>query len=135
VALSREEVVQWEGIRAVLVEKPFAAPRLDQVAKQLSLKPPQLKTLMKKLAKMGEVYAVSEDRYFVAPAVRELAAIMAEEIAANPEGVAAARLRDRIGIGRTVVIEILEFFNRIGYTRRVKDAHKMRDAKMFESGR
>ena len=135
VALSREETVQWERIRTLLEEKPYAPPRIDQVAKDLSLKPPQLKTLLKKLAKMGDVYAVSEDRYFVARAVHELAAMMAEEIAANAEGVAAARMRDRIGVGRNVVIELLEFFNRVGYTRRVKDAHKLRDAKMFEGRR
>ena len=35
-------------------------------------------------------------------------------------------MRDVIGIGRNVVIEILEFFDRVGYTRRVGDAHRLR---------
>ena len=35
----------------------------------------------------------------------------------------AAPLRDQIGGGRKVAIHILEFFDRIGYTRRVRDTH------------
>ena len=38
----------------------------------------------------------------------------------------AASLRDEIGGGRKVAIHILEFFDRIGYTRRVRDTHVSR---------
>ena len=38
----------------------------------------------------------------------------------------AARYRDAIGLGRKRTIQILEFFDRIGYTRRVHDAHVLR---------
>jgi len=40
--------------------------------------------------------------------------------------VRAAPLRDEIGGGRKVAIHILEFFDRIGYTRRVRDTHVLR---------
>ena len=49
------------------------------------------------------------------------AALDAEKGAAR-----AADLRDRIGGGRKVAIHILEFFDRIGYTRRVRDTHILR---------
>ncbi|MEI7430178.1 MAG: SelB C-terminal domain-containing protein [Betaproteobacteria bacterium] len=39
----------------------------------------------------------------------------------------AASLRDEIGRGRKVAIHILEFFDRIGYTRRVRDSHVLRN--------
>ncbi len=38
----------------------------------------------------------------------------------------AARYRDALGLGRKRTIQILEFFDRIGYTRRVKDSHVLR---------
>ena len=38
----------------------------------------------------------------------------------------AATLRDVIGGGRKVAIQILEFFDRIGYTRRARDTHILR---------
>jgi selenocysteine-specific elongation factor len=38
----------------------------------------------------------------------------------------AARYRDALGLGRKRTIQILEFFDRVGYTRRVKDSHVLR---------
>ena len=38
----------------------------------------------------------------------------------------AARLRDAIGLGRKRTIQLLEYFDRVGYTRRVRDAHILR---------
>jgi len=55
--------------------------------------------------------------------VRELAA---EHAFAN-----AARFRDRIGTGRKLAIQILEFFDRIGFTRRVGDSHVLRQPALF----
>ncbi len=37
-----------------------------------------------------------------------------------------ARFRDTLGLGRKRAIQILEFFDRVGYTRRVRDAHVLR---------
>ena len=45
---------------------------------------------------------------------------------------AAASLRDRIGTGRKLAIQILEFFDRVGYTRRVGDAHLLRQPDLFQ---
>jgi selenocysteine-specific elongation factor len=42
------------------------------------------------------------------------------------DGVSAARFRDAVGLGRKRAIQILEFFDRVGYTRRVRDAHVLR---------
>jgi selenocysteine-specific elongation factor len=73
---------------------------------------------------------VAHDHYFTAPAVAELAIIVAR--LGNDLGAArAADLRDTIygegGGGRKVAIHILEFFDRIGYTRRVRDDHVLRN--------
>ena len=38
----------------------------------------------------------------------------------------AARYRDAVGLGRKRAIQILEYFDRIGYTRRVHDTHMLR---------
>lgn len=38
----------------------------------------------------------------------------------------AAAFRDATGLGRKRAIQLLEFFDRVGFTRRVKDAHLLR---------
>jgi selenocysteine-specific elongation factor len=45
----------------------------------------------------------------------------------------AAAFRDRIGIGRKVAIQILEFFDRVGYTRRSGDDHRIMQPGLFDA--
>ena len=47
--------------------------------------------------------------------------------------VSASRYRDAIGLGRKRAIQILEFFDRIGYTRRVHDVHLLRTGQWMAS--
>jgi selenocysteine-specific elongation factor len=45
--------------------------------------------------------------------------------------VTAARFRDETGLGRKRAIQILEFFDRIGFLRRVGDVHLLRPGTML----
>ena len=84
-----------------------------------------LRNALKRIARIGEAYPVAHDHYFTATAVDDLARRVAG--LCQREGKArAASLRDEIGGGRKVAIHILEFFDRIGYTRRVRDTHVLR---------
>ncbi|MGM3312946.1 SelB domain-containing protein, partial [Enterobacter hormaechei subsp. steigerwaltii] len=38
---------------------------------------------------------------------------------------------DRLNVGRKLAIQILEYFNRIGFTRRRGTDHVLRDAQLF----
>ncbi len=54
--------------------------------------------------------------------VRKLEEMAAEEARASG-AITAAAFRDRSQIGRNLAIEVLEFFDRIKFTRRAGDAH------------
>jgi selenocysteine-specific elongation factor len=60
-------------------------------------------------------------------------AAIVKELAELHGSVRAADFRDRIGGGRKVAIQILEFFDRVGYTRRIRDEHVLRHTNPFES--
>ena len=77
------------------------------------------------------MYPVAHDHYFTAQAVFELSQIVSR-IQQDSGQVDAARFRDCIGTGRKVAIQILEFFDRTGFTRRVKDSHLLRNPRLFE---
>src|SRR5438093_7230951 len=66
------------------------------------------------------------DRCFPREGLGELAR-MGSELAAEKEEVTAAEFRDRIGTGRKIAIRILEYFDKTGFSRRVGDAHRVRD--------
>jgi selenocysteine-specific elongation factor len=112
-------------LKPLLDAAPYAPPRVRDVFKATGTAEETVRQLFKRLARAGELYPVAHDHYFTATAVAELAAIVAE--LSNAHGAArAADFRDRIGGGRKVAIHILEFFDRIGYTRRVRDDHVLR---------
>ncbi|MBI4996685.1 MAG: selenocysteine-specific translation elongation factor [Rhodocyclales bacterium] len=112
-------------LKPLLDAAPYGPPRIRDVFKATGTAEDTVRQLFKRLARAGELYPVAHDHYFTAAAVAELAAI----VAALSEAHGAARaadFRDRIGGGRKVAIHILEFFDRIGYTRRVRDDHVIR---------
>jgi selenocysteine-specific elongation factor len=113
-------------LKPLLDAAPYGPPRVRDVFKATGTAEETVRQLFKRLARAGELYPVAHDHYFTATAVAELAAIVAE--LSQAQGAArAADFRDRIGGGRKVAIHILEFFDRIGYTRRVRDDHVLRN--------
>ncbi|KAF0163793.1 MAG: selenocysteine-specific elongation factor [Rhodocyclaceae bacterium] len=112
-------------LKPLLEIQVFGPPRVRDVARDSGTAEDVVRQLFRRVARAGELYPVAHDHYFTADAVAQLAALVAELNAAK--GAArAADLRDRIGGGRKVAIHILEFFDRIGYTRRVRDEHILR---------
>ncbi|MDK9705085.1 MAG: selenocysteine-specific translation elongation factor [Sulfuritalea sp.] len=113
-------------LRPLLDAQPCGPPRVRDVAKASGTAEDVVRQLFRRVARAGELYPVAHDHYFTADAVAQLAALVAE-LDAEKGSARAADLRDRIGGGRKVAIHILEFFDRIGYTRRVRDEHVLRD--------
>jgi selenocysteine-specific elongation factor len=112
-------------LRPLLDAEAFGPPRVRDVARASGTAEDVVRQLFRRTARAGELYPVAHDHYFTADAVAQLAAIVAE-LDAQVGAARAADLRDRIGGGRKVAIHILEFFDRIGYTRRVRDEHVLR---------
>jgi len=105
--------------------QPFAPPRVRDVARDSGIAEDVVRQLLRRVARAGELYPVAHDHYFTADAVAQLASLVAR-LNAEQGAARAADLRDHIGGGRKVAIHILEFFDRIGYTRRVRDEHVLR---------
>jgi len=116
-------------LKPLLDAQPLGPPRVRDIAKASGTAEDVVRQLFRRVARAGELYPVAHDHYFTANAVAQLAAIVAE-LNAEKGAARAADLRDIIyrdgGGGRKVTIHILEFFDRIGYTRRVRDEHMLR---------
>ncbi|KWI96187.1 translation elongation factor [Burkholderia ubonensis] len=85
-----------------------------------------VRTLLRKLARRGDVHQVVRDLFYHADVARELAVLVAQLAQARAGGVDAATFRDATGLGRKRAIQILEFFDRVGYTRFHRDLHFLR---------
>jgi selenocysteine-specific elongation factor len=131
--LSAAERNLWRSIAPLLQENPFNPPRVRDIAKQTNLPEAEIRANLKRVARVGEVTLVALDHFFVT----EHVAVMADKAAeiADSDGVVrAAAFRDAIGSGRKVAIQILEFFDRVGYTRRLRDDHLIRRPNPWRQG-
>ena len=125
VQLAPADEALWASLEPLLAASPYNPPRVRDVARASGVAEELVRSLFKRVARYGEAYPVAHDHYFTAESVADLAQRVAA-LNARDGHARAAPLRDEIGGGRKVAIHILEFFDRIGYTRRVRDTHILR---------
>jgi selenocysteine-specific elongation factor len=104
----------------------FNPPWVRDLASSLDVPEERVRSLMRKLARQGEVFQVVRDLFYHRDAIHELAAIAAFEAKKNDARLAAAPFRDATALGRKRAIQVLEFFDRVGYTRFHREMHVMR---------
>jgi selenocysteine-specific elongation factor len=127
IVLSDADEELWCRLAPLFRAQPFQPPRVRDVARGESLPEDAVRKLLMQLTRTGRLYQVAHDHCFDRGAVADLAAIVRELARGHPTGaVAAAAFRDRIGTGRKLAIQILEFFDRTGLTRRLNDEHRLR---------
>ena len=130
--LSAADSDLWRTLSPLVTATPFQPPRVRDIAKATAIPEDTVRALMKRVARSGKLYPVALDHYFSDEAVAQLAGLVAT-LCAERGAARAADLRDRIGGGRKVAIHILEFFDRIGYTRRVRDARGTKDEHLLRA--
>jgi selenocysteine-specific elongation factor len=70
------------------------------------------------MALLGHVVQVAKNRFFLPETVRALMEVARRTANSTQDGrFDAARFRDSSGLGRNLSIQLLEFFDRIGFTR------------------
>ncbi len=133
IELSPAERNLWTSIAPLLDESPYNPPRVRDIAKLTNIPEPEIRANLRRVARVGEVALVALDHFFLIHRINEMARIAAELHGLHGT-VRAADFRDRIGGGRKVAIQILEFFDRVGYTRRLRDDHLIRRSNPFDVG-
>ncbi|HUX90006.1 MAG TPA: selenocysteine-specific translation elongation factor [Gallionellaceae bacterium] len=131
IQLSAAEQALSERIKPSLQESQFDPPWVRDLCKRAEADEVRMRQLMQKLARSGEVFQVVRDLFYTNQALT-LLADMARALEKQHAMIRAADLRDASGIGRKRTIQLLEFFDRVGFTRRAGDAHCLRNADLFK---
>ena len=121
VALSEQEQAQAAPLLAALEAGRYDPPWVRDLMREHGIAEDEVRRLLRKLAKTGVLSQIVPDLFYHPKPLAELARI----IATLPE-THAASFRDATGLGRKRAIQILEFFDRVGYTRRVGNIHLVR---------
>jgi selenocysteine-specific elongation factor len=122
---SEQELRLAQRILPLLEAADSDPPWVRDIARDLKLSEAAVRTTLAHLAQRGEVFQVVKDLYLHRCAVEKLART-ARELAQRDGSVRAAPFRDATGLGRKRAIQVLEFFDRVGMLRRVRDAHLVR---------
>lgn len=122
-----QEAALWQR-----AEPLFAAEAwwVRDLALRLNCPEELMRQALRKAAQSGFITAVVKDRYYSHGQIARFAEIIRQR---DAEGLSssASDFRDRLGVGRKLAIQILEFFDRSGFTRRRGNAHLLRDREMF----
>lgn len=125
-ALAPEDAALWERIQPLLEVDDLRPPRVRELAETLDVDLKRMEGMLARATRMGMLYRIADNRYYLPDTVRRLA-VVAERIA---DGTADARFdarayRDATDIGRNVTIQVLEFFDKQGFTRRRGDMREI----------
>ena len=117
----------WERVLPHLDIDTDKPPTLPDLAKALDLDAGELRAMAERAVGAGLLAHITGNRFFTLNRLRTLA-LIAEEVANNADegSFTAAQYRDASGIGRNVTIELLEYFDRVGLTRRLGNVRKLR---------
>jgi len=115
-----------QAVMPALLQGGFSPPMVAELAVRLGLKEAVIRDFLHRMTKAGQVMRVAEDRFYPKATLATLAANAALLARHSSRGLfTAAQYRDAVGIGRTLAIKILEFFDALGITQRIGDTRRM----------
>ena len=135
VRLSDTEEARWLQIQSVLETAGYDQPRLNDLAARLELQPEILAPLLSKLGHAGRLRRVSKVYYMLPDIVTRLAG--AARISADSHAeklLTVGNFREATKISRHMVMPLMEFFDKAGFTRRIKDGRQIRADTTLDAG-
>ncbi|MCU6665358.1 selenocysteine-specific translation elongation factor [Silvania hatchlandensis] len=122
-----EQQAIWQQAEPLFGDEPWW---VRDLARETATEEGTMRQVLRHAAQQGLITAIVKDRYYR----NDRIVIFANLIRALDQergSTCAADFRDRLNVGRKLAIQILEYFNRIGFTRRRGNDHLLRDALLF----
>ncbi|EGT0648752.1 selenocysteine-specific translation elongation factor [Citrobacter braakii] len=124
---SEEQQAIWQKAEPLFGDEPWW---VRDLAKQTGTDEQMMRVALRQAAQQGIITAIVKDRYYRNDRIVAFAN-MIRELDQEKGSTCAADFRDRLNVGRKLAIQILEYFDRIGFTRRRGNDHLLRDALLF----
>jgi selenocysteine-specific elongation factor len=126
VSLDGQEQALAATLLPLLARGRYDPPWVRDLAAAAHRHEDDVRALLRKLARQGDVYQVVRDLFYHRDSVRELAQLVSQLAQQQGGALSASVFRDAAGLGRKRAIQVLEFFDRVGYTRFHRDVHLLR---------
>jgi selenocysteine-specific elongation factor len=133
VTLSAPENALAAKLQPLIAAGRFNPPWVRDLAGTIKAPEDEVRQVLRKQVTQGALYQVVHDLFYDRTCVAELAT-MITTLAQAHGTVEAAQYRDAVGLGRKRAIQILEFFDRVGHTRRMRDSRVLRADSGWRAG-
>ncbi len=124
-----EQQAIWAQIDSLFGDDPWW---VRDLAAEIKQDEQRVRQLLRFAAQLGLVTAILKDRYYRSDRIQTFAGLI-RELDQTQGAASAADFRDRLGIGRKLAVQILEYFDRTGFTRRRGNDHLLRDKALFQN--
>ncbi|MFG0416026.1 selenocysteine-specific translation elongation factor [Pseudomonas sp. zjy_8] len=125
VQLGAEDEALRERLWPLLLAGGFDPPWVRDLAGAVQQDEASVRLLLRKLARLGLLHQVVKDLFYPEPTLHSLA-LHALTLEQQHGGLRVIDWRDRIAVGRKRSIQLLEYFDRIGFTRRLATERRIR---------
>jgi selenocysteine-specific elongation factor len=127
VTMTAEDESLWSLILPILAgEERFRPPRVRDIAKTMALDEGRVRALMIRARRVSRVDEIAHDHFFLRTTTAEMVAVARFISGKQDDGwFSAATFRDRLGNGRKVAIQILEFLDGHGVMLRRGDSRRI----------
>jgi selenocysteine-specific elongation factor len=127
--LSEEEKQFLDLIRPILIEAEFLPPRTRELVDLTGMKLGSLERILAQARKSGNLIQVAPNRHYLPETMVKLAEFTESLADGKEDGFTVIEFRDQLGIGRNLCIEILEYFDRSGFTVRDGNSRYLRTSR------
>ncbi len=127
VALQHDEAQVGMRAEALIAAGGFTPPDLKDIEASLGVSRPRLLAILQQLEREGRVARIATDLYFARDPLERARTMLRAHVQAHGD-ISAATFRDLLGASRKFSISLLDYFDRIGFTLRVGDVRRLRDA-------
>jgi selenocysteine-specific elongation factor len=121
VRLSEEDEALWQQLQPQFDAAGFDPPWV----RDLGHDEVKVRLLLRKMARLGLLHQVVRDLFYTDAVIRRLVAMLMQ-LADDDPVILVSAFRDAVGLGRKRSIQILEYFDRLGLTRRFGDKRHIR---------
>lgn len=115
--LSPQVQREWQQLETQMKARGLNIPLRSELQRDTGFDANRLEALARPAIKSGDLFEIGEKRLALPAALRELAKLV-EEFTDASGGISVIEAKQLFGLGRNLTIEILEFFDHIGFTKR-----------------
>jgi selenocysteine-specific elongation factor len=120
------ELSLWKRVDPALASGGVRPPRVRELADLTGLTLEAIEAHLARAEQLGWVHRVASNRFYLPEALEELERMAGTLAAESPDGAFTAADFNRVsGIGRNLTIQVLEYLDRIGVTKRDGDRRRL----------